>query len=404
MLANSNWLSTISQNVANTNSTGYKNVETEFSALVDQTGGANMPGDGVITSTRSLNALQGQIQSTSTVTDLAVQGAGFFVVTDASGETFLTRNGSFVPDASGNLVNAAGFYLMALNTQGGSSNVSVNTLSGLQKVNVQGAADSAAPSTTGAMTVNLPSSATAVAAANLPSANTASSTYTDETTLVAYDNLGSAHTLNVYFTKTGTNTWEADVYDSSTASSNGGFPYSSGPLVKQTLTFNASTGALASGSPMTVPVPSGQSLTLDLSQTTQLATSFGVNSATINGNAPGNLSGMTIGTDGVLSFQYSNGSNQAGYIIPLANVPSPTNLTRELGDAYQTNGISGALHVSNAGTGGMGSISSSSLEDSTVDLATELTSMVEAQSSYQANSKVFQTGADIISILNNLKA
>jgi len=408
MMANTNWLSNISQNVANANSTGYKNADTEFSALVDQNlidqTGQTFSGAGVTSTTMSLNSLQGQIESTSTTTDLAVQGAGFFVVSNAAGDTFLTRDGSFVPDASGNLVNSAGYYLMGANTQGTTSSASVTSVDQLQKVNVDGAADSAAPSTSATMVANLPSTATAVAAANLPSTNSATSQYTDETTMVAYDNLGGAHTLNVYFTNTGPNTWQVDVYDSGAAAAGGGFPYSSGPLATETLNFNPTTGALASGSPVTIPVPGGQSVSLGLGQTTQLATSFGVNSATINGSAPGTMTGIAINASGVMSFQYSNGSSQNAYEIPLANVPSPDNLTSVPGDAYQTNFASGALQIGNAGSGGLGSIDSSSLEQSTVDLATELTSMVQAQSSYEANSKAFQAGAQILDILNNLKA
>ena len=169
-----------------------------------------------------------------------------------------------MPDASGNLVNAAGYYLMAANTQGGSSNTSVNSLSGLQKVNVEGAADSATPSTTATLVANLPSTATAIPAANLPSTNTNPMTYTAETTMVAYDDLGGAHTLNLYFTNTGPNTWEVDVYDASAAAPGGGHPYSSGPLATQTLTFDPTTGALTpstgvttppNGSPILIPVP-----------------------------------------------------------------------------------------------------------------------------------------------------
>ena len=413
MLANSNWLSTISQNVANSNSTGYKNLDTEFSALVDQSPGAPSTGAGVTSTTTSLNSLQGQIESTSTSTNLAVQGAGFFLVSNANGDIFLTRNGSFVPDASGNLVNAAGYYLMGANTLGTGSNVSVNSVASLQKVNIQGAADSATPSTTATMVANLPSTATAIPAANLPSTNTTGMTSTDETTVVAYDNLGGAHTLNVYFSNTGPNTWEVDVYDNSAATPGGATPYSSGPLVTQVLNFNPATGALSpstgvtippNGSPMLIPVPGGATVSMDLSQTTQLATGFAVNSSTINGNAPGSLTGVAINSNGVLSYEYSNGASQNAYEIPLANVPSPDNLTSALGDAYQTSNASGPLQVGNAGSGGLGSIDSSSLEQSTVDLATELTSMIEAQSSYQANSKVFQTGADILDILNNLKS
>ena len=114
MLADQNWLSSISQNVANANTTGYKNLETEFSTLVDQARRAGPPqGAGVKRARVSLNALQGSVVSTQTATNLAVQGSGFFIVSNSAGDLYLTRNGSFVPDASGNLVNCAGYYLMA---------------------------------------------------------------------------------------------------------------------------------------------------------------------------------------------------------------------------------------------------------------------------------------------------
>ena len=131
MLADSNWLSSISQNVANANTTGYKNVETDFSSLVDQICNGDPDFGGVATSQVSLNSLQGNVVSTSTTTDLAVQGSGFFVVSNSSGELFLTRNGSFAPDASGNLVNSAGYYLMGENVQSGASPLAANSLSGL---------------------------------------------------------------------------------------------------------------------------------------------------------------------------------------------------------------------------------------------------------------------------------
>jgi flagellar hook protein FlgE len=93
-----------------------------------------------------------------------------------------------------------------------------------------------------------------------------------------------------------------------------------------------------------------------------------------------------------------------GYDIPLATVASEDNLTSINGNAFQANQNSGTVRVGTAGTGGLGTVASSSLEDSTVDLATELTNMIQAQSAYQANSKVFQSGADLLDILNNLKS
>ena len=256
MLADSNWLSSISQNVANANTTGYKNQETDFSTVVDAVSNTT-PGGGVMTSLRSLNSLQGNIVSSATPTNLAIQGAGFFVVSDASGDLYLTRNGSFVADASGNLVNSAGYTLMGSAVQNGSA-PPANALSSLQKVNVASSGETASPTTSASITANLPSTATPIAAANLPSANSATSTYTDQTSLVVYDNLGGAHTINVYLANTGANTWEVDAYDASTASAGGGFPYSSGPLATGTLTYSPTTGALSSGSPLSFSVPGGR--------------------------------------------------------------------------------------------------------------------------------------------------
>jgi flagellar hook protein FlgE len=296
MQGNSNWLSSISQNVANANTSGYKNVETDFSSLVDQISNGDADFGGVSTSQVSLNALQGNVISTATPTDLAVQGAGFFVVSDSSGAMYLTRNGSFTPDASGNLVNSAGYYLMAANVQNGASPLAANSLTDLQKVNVVNAGQTATATTTATLTANVPSTATPVAPANLPSANSASSTYTEATSLVVYGNLGASHTVNLYYTNTGSNTWEVDAFDASKASPSGGFPYSAGPLATQTLTFNPTTGALSSGSTLSLTVPNGQPMNLDLSNTTQLAAGFNVTAATANGMAPSGISGVSIST------------------------------------------------------------------------------------------------------------
>ena len=401
MLGDSNWLSSISQNVANANTTGYKDLETNFEAIVDSVSSA-AAGGGVTTSVTSLNTAQGDIVSTATSTNLAVQGSGYFVVSNSSGALFLTRDGSFSPDASGYLVNDAGYYLMGSNIQGGSA-PAANALSSLQKVNVSSVGETASPTTSASISANLPSTATAIAAADLPSANSASSTYTAETSLVVYDDLGGAHTINLYFSNTGSNTWEVDAFDASAAASGGGFPYSSGPLATGTLTFNPTNGTLSSGSPLTFAVAGGQTVSLDLSQTTQLAAAFSVSSATANGNAPSSLQGVSISPDGTLMFNYTSGASISAYDIPLANVASPDNLTSVNGNAYSSNSQSGPVFLGSANTGSFGSIESSSLESSTVDLATELTNMIQAQSAYEANSKVFQTGATILDVLNGLK-
>ena len=390
MLADSNWLSSISQNVANANTTGYKNVETDFSTMVDRVASGTSEGAGVQTSTMSLNALQGSIATSQTTTNLAVQGAGFFVVSDAAGNTYLTRNGSFVQDASGDLVNGAGYYLMANDVRNGP--VSANSLSSLQKVNVVSAGLTAQATTSGSLAVNAPSSATPISFV-APTATTGA-TCTDQTSLVVYDSLGGAHTVNVYFTKVGSagdGAWEVDAYEGATE------------LASQSLTFDTTTGAVASGSPVTLTL-GAQSISLDLGDTTQLAARFSVTSATADGSAPASLKNVSIAADGTLAFNYSNGATIDAYDIPLANVESPDNLSSVNGGAYLANAKSGPIFVGSAGTASFGSIESSSLESSTVDIATELTDMIQAQSSYEANSKVFQTGATLLDVLNNLKS
>ena len=401
MLSNTNWLTAIAQNVANANTTGYKNVQTYFSALVNSSQNFESQFSGVSTTSRAMNSLQGQNMQTSSTTDLAVQGAGFFLVSNSNSNIYLTRNGSFVPDAAGNLVNAAGYYLMG--TPVAQQGVALNSLSGLVKINIASGGDASIASTAATLTANLPSNTAAVAGPT-PASNSPSSQFTAETSLVAYDNLGSPNTINVYFTKTATGTWEATAYDASAAAAGGGFPYSSGPLTTQTLTFNPNNGKLSSGSPMILTVPNGQTLTINLGQTTQLASNFAVTSVNINGNAPGTITDVSVGQDGTLSFNYGNGSSTPVYKVPLAKVASPDNLNSVLGDAFQANPVSGAPQVGIAGTGGLGTINSNALEQSTVDLATELSNMVEAQSSYEANSKVFQAGAKILQVLNNIQA
>jgi flagellar hook protein FlgE len=388
MNADTTWLSSISQNVANANTTGYKNSQTSFSALVDQASTTSFDAAGVMTNTMSLNSVQGTVVGgQSAVTDLAVQGNGFFVVSDAAGDIFLTRDGSFVPDASGNLVNSDGYYLMGYNTQNGPANITANSLTGMQMVNVDQAGEQATASTTGAFAVNLPS--------------TAATNQTETTSLVAYDDLGASQNVSINMTKTGANTWQMQATTSTgTTTATLAFDPTTGGLA----TLTPRGGATATGDALTIPVPGGQPLSLDLSGMTQLAAGYTVNTANVNGNAPSSVTGVTIGTDGTLSFQFSNGQTVAGYQIPLANVPSADNLTSVSGNAYQANFASGPTTVGIPGTSGFGTIASSSLESSTVDLATELTEMIDAQSAYEANSKSFQTGADILDVLNNLKS
>jgi flagellar hook protein FlgE len=316
---------------------------------------------------------------------------------------FLTRAGSFVADGNGNLVNAAGFKLMGYAANGGIT-VS-NGTAGLTAVSVGSLTLQANPSSEATLSANLPANATVVAAANLPSANAAGAAYSGKTSLVAYDNLGNEVTLDVYSAKTAANTWEVTVYDRSTASAGVGFPYSSGPLSSTSLSFDPTTGNLAVASPtsLSIAIPNGGTVALDMSQATQLAAGYTVFKASVDGNAPSKVDHVEISDDGYLYSVFENGAREASFRIPLADVPSPDNLQPLAGNVYVTGNDSGDIQIGFAKEGGFGVIVSGALEQSTVDLASELTNMIESERNYTANSKVFQTGADLMDVLVNLK-
>ena len=206
MNAQTSWLATISQNIANSSTTGYKDAETEFSSLVDQSSPGNYSAGGVATTAISMNGLQGSIIGTSTVTDLAIQGNGFFVVTDAAGDTFLTRNGSFVPDASGNLVNSAGYYLMGTDIQNG------NSTPGREFARRPAEGQCQPDRRAGERRPRRASSPPTCPRPRrsfrrrtpAPAPRRRATTYTEKTSLVTYDNLGTPVTLDVYMTNVST--------------------------------------------------------------------------------------------------------------------------------------------------------------------------------------------------------
>ncbi len=435
MAAQANLLSTIGDNISNSSTTGYKRATTDFETVLGNQSANSYTAGGVSSTIRYGISSQGQLASSTSVTDLAVQGNGFFVVQGANGGTALTRAGSFVPDASGQLVNSAGYSLMGYNLTDGSS-ATVNGTGGLQVINLSKQSLTANPSTAGSLVYNLNSTAPdAATTAVLPSANatgseaTATSSSSFKTSVAAYDNLGNAVTFDIYFTKTGTDTtgnsvWQAAVFNQADAATTGTsvpFPYSSttdpNPISVQNLTYSATNGKLTAATvggkgsttsttdgplALTIPVPGGQPLSLDISTSTQLASASNVTTATVNGSAPSKLDHVTIGQDGTVTSVYTNGIQQATYRIPLADVPSENNLTPLTGNVYEASLSSGNMTIGTATTGSLGAVMSNELEDSTVDLATELTNMITAQRSYEANSKVIQASSDLLKVVDQL--
>jgi len=427
MNAQANKLSTVSDNIANVNTTGYKSASASFSSLILPSGGGNYNSGSVETNVSYSVTQQGDTISTSSNSNLSIQGAGFFVVQGADGSTVLTRAGDFTPDANGNLVNSAGYTLMGYSYASGAPAVVVNGFDGLVPINVNQSGLANSPSTSGSFTGNLNSGATVVTdPTTLPSAGHTPSTVTvtantQKSSVVGYDKLGNTVMYDIYYTKTAdakpadntttpptpatSGTWEVAVYrnaDANTSGSGSSFPYSSAPVATSTVTFDTN-GNMASGGSFTINDPkTAGSITMDLTKMTQKASAFASTGST-NGQAAAPVTGVTIDKNGIVYANYAKGDPKALYQIPLATVASPDKLSLLSGNVYQANADSGVTVTSFANSNGLGYIQSNSLEASNVDLAGQLTDMIQAQKSYTANSKVFQTGSDLLDVLVNLQ-
>ncbi|MCJ2048334.1 flagellar hook protein FlgE [Methylobacterium sp. J-070] len=391
MNAQSNRLGVVADNIQNQNTVGYKRGKAQFTSMLTDSNAGSYNAGSVNTVIRyGIGGLQNQgtTMDTTSNTDLAINGEGFFIVKDRGGTPHLTRAGNYVVDgSSGNLVNAAGMTLQGYSLANGDPKVSLNSYDGLVPVNTASLNMKTTPSTKGTLQGNLNSDD--VAGTGAPGPNN----YTKTKSITTYDNLGHAVLADIYYLKTGSGTWQVAAYDR-------------GPPVAQ-----LATTAMAfdgSGKPTGTPkltwtVPNGQPFTLDLSTITQVAGDFNVEVKAIDGNKPSAVKSTDIATDGTVYAVYEDGSRYAAYRIPLVTVASPDNLTPRAGNVYDVSATSGVVKTDFPNIGGRGSILSSRLEQSTVDLGDELATMIASQTSYGANSKVFQTGTEMLETLVNLK-
>jgi flagellar hook protein FlgE len=441
MNAQASRLSTVADNIANTSTTGYKTASTEFSSLLLPAVSGNYNSGAVETDVRYAIDQQGALTYTSSSTDLAITGSGFFVVQDPSGQPFLTRAGSFVPNSDGELVNAAGYKLLGYPYTTDDPTPVVNGFNGLEPISVGQNSLQANVSTEATFSANLNSSAPVIDLDDdddgTDDATTPATTandgalpvkYTSKSSLKAYDSLGNEVLFDVYFTKTADNEWDVSVYNQADADpSSGGFPYThltdptdptsgtpDAPLQSATLVFDPATGKLDASSPTSLALADSDlqganitnmtgGFTFDLSSMTQLNYAFSVQDASVDGNAPSEIKQVQISKDGTVSAQYTNGDLIPIYRVAMANVESPDNLNVISGNVYSPSTDSGVVVLGFAGSSGFGDIVSGALESSNVDLAEELTKMIESQRTYTANSKVFQTGSDLMDVLVNLK-
>ena len=399
MNAQANRLSTVADNIANVDTIAYKRVSLSFASMVVPPSTSNYNSGGVQTFIRQAVSGQGALSYTASGSNLSIKGDGFFIVRDASGAMVLTRAGDFGPDSQGNLVNSSGFILLGYRYDAGEPGVVVNGFTDLVPINLSAIGLTAEASSSGSLSGNLKATAEIVAG-DTPAANMSTSAYSFKTSIVAYDRLGSRVLYDVYFTKTAGSEFEVAAFRSEASLGSAAFPYQSGPTGTASLVFN--DRGQPDGPTLMQMTDGDLMIELDFSKITQVAAAFSM-TGKVGGKGASPTRSFTISHDGLVSALYQDGSIKPLYRIPLAMVASPDMLTLLSGNVYAPSAASGVTVTAFPQSGGMGSIVSGSLEMSNVDLAQELTEMIVAQRGYVANSKVFQTAADLLDVLVNLK-
>lgn len=391
-------LDIVGNNVANANTVGFKGAVGEFSDIYAAAGsgsGSAAVGIGTQLSRVAQQFTQGNISVSGNPLDMAINGNGFFRISD-NGTITYSRNGQFSLDKNGYIVNAAGGRLTGyLANSGGTLVTSAPT-------DIQIIQSDIAPKTTTGVTagVNLDSrKAINAAAFDI----TDSTTYDSATSLSVYDSLGNAHAVSIYFTKSAANVW--DVYAAVDGTQIGAGSVGA-------LTFDGATGlidAAATTLPFVIsaPVTTGATtpmpLEVDFTGTTQFGSAFGVNSLNQDGYASGRLGGYNISADGIIQGRYSNGQTKTMAQVVAANFTNPGGLQSVGSNGWGETIGSGPALVGVPGTGSLGRIQSGALEDSNIDLTAELVKMIMAQRVYQSNAQTIKTQDAVLQTLVNMR-
>ena len=398
-------MAVVGHNIANVNTVGFKSSHVDFADLLPTVVGELETGHGVYVVDANRVFAQGALESTSKVTDLAIDGNGLFILHDAEGGSYYSRAGQFQLDNAYELVNTQGYFL-----QGVSGNISL-------------AAQQTQPAqaTTSLSAVfNLDSAATTSVAPFPGTLDASQSAWVSASNFsmiaTVYDSQGAAHDLNFLFRKTAPNTWDYRVVgarselDATAPNSTELRQLGAGG----TLMFNAN-GTLNAGLSTVTDIAGMNWVNGAASQTiaaaglsfggsTQYAKASSLASLVQDGWPPGALKSIDIDGQGNVRGMYSNGNSQLIDTIQLAHFTNVDEL-EPFGDTLFVPTVeSGAALVGLAGTGGRGNIVSGALELSTVDLATEFVTMLIAQRAFQINSQVITTADEMYSVAAELKA
>jgi flagellar hook protein FlgE len=384
LTAASSALDITSNNIANADTVGFKNSQAEF-ADVYSSGSVNVnaatAGEGVRLAAAAQQFTQGDITTTSSPLDLAISGNGFFTLNGPNGNVY-TRDGEFTQDANGNVVSASGEDLQVYPPL---ANGGFNT-GALTDLNLNTAQSAPLATTTGAVILNLPSNATVPTAAPFDPANP--DTYTQSTSTTVYDSLGNSFPATYYFSQTAVpDQWTVNMTVNGTVVG-----------AAQTLTFsNTGTVIAPANGNLTfngfAPPDGAQpmNMTFNFSNSTQYGQQFGVTSITQNGYTTGQLSTVSIDPTGIVAAVYTNGRTTQLGQLAIANFPNPAGLQQLGNNNWAQTFTSGGVVQGTAGSAGFGTVQSSALESSNVDLTTELVNMITEQRAFQANAQVVTT-------------
>ncbi len=459
--ANSAALATISNNIANSNTTGFKRVLTNYTDLVSGTSTKTMyGGNGVTTTTQQTLTDRGELNSSTAGYSLGIDGQGFFVTSDSSdainaGSSLLfTRDGSFTTDTKGYLTNSAGLYLEGwMADTSGNIDTSSTDVTKLGPINVSNVSNTPVATTQATFTANI-DSATPVSTAvtsgsyNAATAAGAMSTYDPATntgtkpdstiSMNISDSLGQEHTVTMSLLKKGVDTtagsptlgetiWYYEVSSPDIADTAGLNQIASGTLAFDSNgkldTANSTTNGAAFTTDFTIGASNsgtspawannvgaaGQSFGLGLSGAapvstlTQLAGDSTTTAMSANGTEFGALTKVEIGSDGVVTAIYNNGDTRKLAQVALATFVNANGLTPVSGNAFQVSTASGGFSLKAPGLGGAGELQPDTLEASTVDLAQEFTGLITTQRAYSAASKIITTADQMLQELLSIK-
>jgi len=408
----------IGNNLANVNTTAYKSTQVTFQDLIsqtikgatspnNQTGGTNpiQYGLGVKVGATSTDNSQGSLNSTGQPSDLAIQGNGYFLVSNSNATSY-TRDGSFSLDAEGNLVQSStGNHLLGWTAD------SYGNIDATQPL-------------TAASTLKIPlGTLNAVQvtnqvswAGNLNAAAINTDSWTSQ--VAVYDSLGGQHTVTIQFSNHqtppggvppagATSSWSWAAFEGGVT----GTPIGNSASPGNSLVYFDANGNPVDSLPAstfnsaTVPALNGApafKVNLDFTQLSQLNAVSSVSAKDQNGFPPGSLQGYSIGQDGTLTGLFTNGLTRALGQVAMANFPNPGGLSNIGDNLYQNTNNSGIPIVGQANTSGLGTISSGYLEQSNIDISNEFTDLIVTQRGFQANTKIISTVDTMLQDLINI--